>query len=259
MYDAVLFDLDGTLVDTAPDIADAVNMVLDQRSLRRLPEAWVRDRIGHGSRALLAQAHAASVGAASAATGVRRPSVAAKAAPTTDELLEDFAHHYAQRCGRRGRLYPDVARVLSSLRSAGAKLALLTNKEQRFARFLLEVHGLDGAFDLEICGDSLPAKKPDPLPVQHCLKVFHVSAPRTLLVGDSAIDVETARHAGVAVWAVSYGYNQGQPIGRTRPDRVIGRLAEVLEPFAGRIAERTGRYSPRASSSSLYLRSNPRN
>ena len=250
MYDAALFDLDGTLVDTAPDIADAVNLVLAGRGLRPLPEAWVRHRIGHGSRALLAQAHAAAAKTGSSAKGTEG---------LIEELLDEFAHQYVQRCGRRGRLYPDVARVLATLRRAGVKLALLTNKEQRFVRFLLEVHGLDGEFDLQVCGDSLAAKKPDPLPVQHCLKVFQVPAARALLVGDSAIDVQTARNAGIAAWAVNYGYNQGEPIGRSQPDRVIGELSEVLAPFAGRIAAAGGRYSPRASSSSLYFRSNPRN
>lgn len=249
MYDAVLFDLDGTLVDTAPDIADAVNLVLGQRGLRRVPEAWVRDRIGFGSRALLAEAHALA----------SRRSTAPMANELMAELLDEFADHYGQRCGRRGRLYPEAAGVLKALRAIGVKLALLTNKERRFVHFLLEVYGLDGAFDCEVCGDTLPAKKPDPLPVDHCLRLFGVPRTGALLVGDSAIDVETARRAGVAAWAVSYGYNQGQPIGRARPDRVIGRLAEVLEPFAARIEARAGRYSPRASSSSLYFRSNPRN
>jgi phosphoglycolate phosphatase len=248
VYDAVLFDLDGTLVDTAPDIADAVNLVLEQRDLRRVPDTWVRDRIGFGSRALLLEAYALARRAASPVPD-----------EVIDELLDEFADHYAQRCGRRGRLYPEAASVLNTLRTIGVKLGLLTNKERRFVHFLLEVHGLDGDFDCEVCGDSLPAKKPDPLPVHHCLRLFGIPPAGALLVGDSAIDVETARHAGVAVWGVSYGYNQGQPIGRANPDRVIGRLAEVLEPFAERIAAHAGRYAPRASSSSLYLRSNPRN
>jgi len=249
MYDLVLFDLDGTLVDTAPDIADAVNLVLEQRGLKRVPQAWVRDRIGFGSRALLLEAFAkASRGKAAVADGLLA------------ELLDEFAEQYAQRCGRRGRLYPEAASVLATLRTIGVKLALLTNKESRFVRFLLEVHGLDGNFDCEICGDSLPAKKPDPLPVRHCLQLFGIAPGNALLVGDSAIDVATARNAGIAVWAVSYGYNQGEPIGRAHPDRVLGAIAEVLEPFADRIhAVGGGRYAPRASSSSLYLRSNPRN
>ena len=261
MFDAVLFDLDGTLVDTAPDIADAVNRVLENRGLAPAREAWVRDRIGHGSRALLTQAYAAAVGAAHGRDGsgvTSRP----WGAPTTvpaDELLDEFADHYAYCCGRRGHLFPEAAATLKALRAAGVKLALLTNKERRFVRFLLEVHGLDGDFDCEVCGDSLPAKKPDPLPVQHCLRLMGVPPARALLVGDSAIDVQTARNAGIQVWAVSYGYNEGKPIGQARPDRVISVLSEVLAPLADESDANRGRYAPRASSSSLYLRNNPRN
>ncbi len=181
----------------------------------------MRHRIGFGARALLAQAGAAN-------------------------CIEDFARHYAQRCGRRGRVCPGAAVTLSTLRHAGVKLALLTNKERRFARQVLEMHGLDGEFDLEICGDSLPARKPDPLPVLHCLRALAVPAAHALLVGDSPIDIRTARAAGITVWAVSYGYGPRAELAQA--DRVIDRLGEVS---AG--------YAPRASSSSLYLRSRPRN
>lgn len=248
-YQAVLFDLDGTLVDTAPDIADAVNRVLQGRGLPTVAGRWVRNRIGHGTRSLLTQAFGAA------------PRLAP--VPVTPELLaqllDEFATHYAQCCGKRGRLYPEAATTLSSLRNAGVRLALVTNKERRFVRFLLEVHGLDGGFDCEVCGDTLPARKPDPLPVQHILRTLGIAPERALLVGDSAVDVQTARNAGIAVWAVNHGYNQGKPISESAPDRVIARLTEVLEPFADRLEAAAGPYPPRASSSSLYLRSNPRN
>jgi phosphoglycolate phosphatase len=247
MYDLVLFDLDGTLVNTAPDIADAVNLVLAARNLKPRSLPWMRDRIGHGSRNLLLQAW-------QAAHRRKHPPEA-----PVDELLDEFGRHYAQRCGKRGRLYRDAATTLTTLRNAGVKTALLTNKEERFVRFLLEVHGLDDDFDAQVCGDSLPAKKPDPLPVRHVLARLRVAPERALLVGDSTVDVATARNAGIAVWAVDYGYNQRRPIAEAHPDRVIGRLGEVLEPFAERIAATAGGYAPRASSSSLYLRSNPRN
>jgi len=235
-YALVLFDLDGTLVDTAPDIADAVNRVLRDRALPPMPEAWIRGRIGHGSRLLLAQSHAAAthIGA-----GAPHPALVAA-------LLEEFAQHYAACCGQRGRVYPDAAPTLRALRRAGVKLALLTNKERRFARLVLEVHELDGEFDLEIYGDSLPAKKPDPLPVRHCLGVLSVPASQALLVGDSPVDVQAGHAAGIAVWAVSHGY--GSRADLMHADLVIDGLTQL----------RTA-YSPRASSSSLYLRSNPRN
>ena len=235
----VLFDLDGTLVHTAPDIADAVNRVLALRKLPEMPEAWVRSRIGHGSRQLLAQAHA---------TATRLVAGDEQPAPLP-ALIEEFARHYGDCVGRRGRVYPGATATLAALRRAGVKLALLTNKEQRFARRVLEAHALEGHFDLELFGDSLEAKKPDPLPVRHALAHFKVEPGRALLVGDSAIDVRTGRNAGIPVWAVDYGYGSAAEIAEAQPDRVISSLTQV----------RANAYSPRASSSSLYLRSSPRN
>lgn len=242
MYDLVLFDLDGTLVDTAPDIADAVNRVLADRGQRSRSAVWVRDRIGQGSRALLVEAYGST------------PDTATVAA-----LMDEFADAYARTCGKRGRLFPEAATVLTTLRNAGVRLALLTNKEERYVRFLLEVHGLDSDFDAQVCGDTLVVKKPDPEVVHNCLRALGVPKHRALLVGDSSIDVATARAAGVEVWAVNYGYNHGKPIADSRPDRIIASLSEVLEPFAERITAVAGPQPPRASSSSLYLRSNPRN
>ena len=237
-FDLVLFDLDGTLVDTAPDIADAVNASLSEHGLPTVAEDWVRHRIGHGTRALLQQALAADA-----------------AAETLESLLGSFQRHYASHCGRRGRLFSDAAVTLTTLRNTGVKLALLTNKEQRFALFVLKVHGLDTAFDLVICGDTLPSKKPDAALVRHALKALGVRKARALLVGDSEIDVRTARNGGIAIWAVSYGYNQGRDIAGASPDRVIASLSELLQPLAAAAPA----YSPRASSSSRYLRSSPRN
>ena len=238
---AVLFDLDGTLVDTAPDIAASVNAALADHGLPAVAPAWVRRRIGNGTAPLLREALPEG-----AETGL-------------DQLLESFHRHYAVQCGRRGRLFPEVAITLTSLRNAGVKLALVTNKEARFADFVLKVHGLDDDFDLVVCGDTLPAKKPDALVVAYCLKSLHLPPSRALLVGDSDIDVRTARNGGIAVWAVSYGYNQDIPIEQSQPDRVIASVSDLLEPMAPTIVAMAPAYSPRASSSSRYLRSNPRN
>jgi phosphoglycolate phosphatase len=241
-FDAVLFDLDGTLVDTAPDIADALNAALRDHGLPPVAEGWVRNRIGNGTRELIAQV----------LRGKQEGVLA-------ESLLDSFHTHYAAHCGRRGHLYPDAGTTLTTLRNAGIRLALLTNKEARFAEFVLRVHGLDGAFDARACGDTLSVKKPDAAVARHCLKTLGVTAKRALLVGDSAIDVETARNAGIRAWAVSYGYNGGRPIAEADPDRIIASLSELLPPLAARVAELAPDYSPRASSSSLYLRSNPRN
>lgn len=240
-FGAVLFDLDGTLVDTAPDIADTLNAALAGEGFAPMGERWVRNHIGQGTAELVRQALAGD------ATPER-----------VERMLEAFHRLYAAQCGRRGRLFPGAAATLATLRNTGVKLALLTNKESRFAEFVLRVHGLDTAFDTRVCGDTLPVKKPDGAVVRHCLKQLRVTPRRALLVGDSAVDVRTARNGGVPAWAVSYGYNQEQPIEDARPDRVIASLTELLPPVAPAVVAIAG-YSPRASSSSRYFRSNPRN
>lgn len=203
----VVFDLDGTLVDTAPEIADAVNAYLGERGLPAVTGGEVRDRIGHGARRLL-----------SAVLGHE---------PNEDEW-SDFARHYLARCGRNSTVYPDTHTTLKALRRRGVKLAVVTNKEQRFTRPVLKAHKLHDCFDLIVCGDSLAAKKPDPLPLRHCLDTFGVPASAALYVGDSETDVLTARNAGVAIWAVPHGYNGGEPIAAAKPDRVIDGVSALV-------------------------------
>jgi phosphoglycolate phosphatase len=232
-YDAVLFDLDGTLVDTAPDITDALNGALADHDRAPVEEAWVRNRIGHGTRALL---RAAALGDA-----------------TADSMLLRFQHHYAAHCGRRGRLYPGAAAALGALRNAGVKLALVSNKESAFADFVLKVHGLDSQFDLRVGGDSLDYKKPDGRVLRHCLAQLAAAPSRALFVGDSVTDVQAARNGGVEIWCVDYGYNHGDPISEAMPDRVIGSLEELLSLAS------PGYSAPLASASRPYFRSKPRN
>lgn len=218
MFDLVLFDLDGTLIDTAPEIADAVNALLAGERLPHVDEALVRDWIGHGTRELLRAALAASL-----RTAARAP----QRAPTLDALLPTFDRLYLAHCGRRSRVFADVEPALDALRRAGVRTAVVTNKEERYAYAVLDAHRLRDYLDLVICGDTLAARKPDPLPVAHCMHRFGVAPGRTLLVGDSEIDVATARAAGIRAWAVPYGYNRGRPIAAAGADRVIDSIAEV--------------------------------
>ena len=121
-----------------------------------------------------------------------------------------------------------VQRALEDLRAAGVKLAVVTNKESRYSATVLDAHRLAPLFDRVISGDSLPTKKPDPAGIHSCLTQFGAVAERALFVGDSSIDVATARNAGVAVWALPYGYNMGQPIERAHPDRVITDFSALI-------------------------------
>jgi len=137
------------------------------------------------------------------------------------EKTTEFDHHYQRRCGTRSQLYPHVREVLQTLRRQGVTLAVVTNKEDRYTQILLDAHTLAPLFDRVISGDTLPTRKPDPAGVLSCLAQFNVPAARALFVGDSSIDAATARHAGVPVWLLPYGYNLGQPIEACKPDRVI--------------------------------------
>ncbi len=224
MFDLVLFDLDGTLIDTAPEIADAVNALLAEQRLPRVDETTVRDWIGHGTRELMRAALAASVRAAP---------VAPDRAPALDALMPAFGRHYLAHCGKRSRVYPEVEQTLDTLRRAGVRTAVVTNKDERYAYAVLDAHRLRDYLDLVICGDTLAAKKPDPLPVTHCMHRFRVAPERTLLVGDSEIDVATARAAGIGVWVVPYGYNRGRPIATAGADRIIDSMAEVARSLEG--------------------------
>jgi phosphoglycolate phosphatase len=218
MFDLVLFDLDGTLVDTAPEIADAVNALLASERLPRVDEGLVRDWIGHGTRELLRAALDESV---------RCAGLAPDRAPALEALLPAYARHYLAHCGRRSRVFDDVEATLDALRHASVRTAVVTNKEELYAYAVLDAHRLRDYLDLVICGDTLAAKKPDALPVTHCLQRFRVARERCLLVGDSEIDVATARAAGIRVWAVPYGYNRGRPIAAAGADRIIDSVAEV--------------------------------
>lgn len=217
-YDLVLFDLDGTLIETAPEIADAVNDTLSRFRLPSVSQQQVNDWIGHGTRELLIQALAF--------TG-NTPAETVRHADSFRLIEAEFAVFYARRCGTRSRLYPHVRETLLSLRACGVKLAVVTNKEGRYTETVLRAHDLLPLFDRVISGDTLPVKKPDPAGVHDCTQRFGVARERTLFVGDSSIDVATARNAGVTVWALPYGYNMGQPIEASGADRVISDFSAL--------------------------------
>ena len=217
-FDLILFDLDGTLVETAPDIADAVNDALRQVNLPELSQQQISDWIGQGTLALLAQA---------VATSSARTLAQVHAGALLAQTVAEYNRCYAQRCGQRSRLYPQVRETLTHLRARGVKLAVVTNKERRHTDAVLARLGLQALFDAVVSGDSFAVKKPDPTGVRHCLTQFGVAPERTLFVGDSSIDAATARNAGVAVWLLPYGYNMGQPLAACAPDRIIADLSEL--------------------------------
>ncbi|WP_090128986.1 HAD-IA family hydrolase [Limnohabitans sp. Rim11] len=219
MFEAYFFDLDGTLVETAPEIADAVNDTLRYFDWPVVTQQQVNDWIGHGTKELLIMALAS----------VTQSSVeAVRVSDDLKQALPIFDRYYQERCGTRSHLYPHVKEVLTRLRQQGSKLAVVTNKEGRYTDIVLRVHELTDLFDIVISGDSFPVKKPNPTSVQNCLARWNVLPQQALFVGDSSIDAQTARNANVPVWLLPYGYNMGQTVQSCQPDRVIANFSELL-------------------------------
>lgn len=218
-FDLVMFDLDGTLIETAPEIMDAVNDTLQRFDLPMVTQQQVNDWIGHGTRELLIQAlaHARKTDAAEV-----------RVSSGMEQIAREFDMNYQRRCGTRSRLYPAVRETLTALREQGVKTAVVTNKEGRYTAAVLDAHALTPLLDCVVSGDTLPTKKPAPAGIEHCLARFGVPKHRALFVGDSSIDVATARNGGVAVWALPYGYNMGLPIESSNPDRLIADCSALV-------------------------------
>ena len=211
-FDLILFDLDGTLIETAPEIADAVNDTLSECGRSGVSQQQVNDWIGHGTRELLIQALACIDDLSANEVRISNSFPAIEAV---------FTRHYQRRCGTRSHLYPHVRETLAALRERGVKLVVMTNKEGRYTQTVLDAHQMAPLFDRVISGDTFSVKKPNAMGIEESLKQFGATRERTLFVGDSSIDVATARAGGIAVWAMPYGYNMGEPIEACHPDRVI--------------------------------------
>ncbi|NPT34008.1 phosphoglycolate phosphatase [Paraburkholderia xenovorans] len=188
---AVLVDLDGTMVDTAPDIVEAVSHMLDEFNAARLPFATVSGFIGKGVPNLVRRS-------LEAAGLDRRVDV--------DHALDVFHRHYVQTNGRLGRVFPHVEAGLAELQRRGYRLACVTNKPEELAARLLLMTGLARYLDVLVAGDSIARMKPDPEPLWHACRLLDVEPENSVLVGDSPVDVSAARAAGLPVFIVRYGY-----------------------------------------------------
>ena len=210
-FDAAIIDLDGTLVDTAGDFEVALRLALADLGWPPVPHDFVSRTIGKGSEHLLTQT-LAEVGAPAA---------------LYDQAWARYQHHYLAINGQHAQVYPGVVAGLDALRSAGLKLACVTNKPTAFARPLLADKGLDSYFPVVFGGDAFARKKPDPLPLLETCKALGSLPARTLMVGDSSNDAAAARAAGCPVVLMSYGYNHGEPVASAHPDAVFDSLAEL--------------------------------
>jgi len=215
---ALLFDLDGTLLDSAPDLATATDRMLLELGYERAGETRVRHWVGNGSRRLVQRALAF-------AAGVEEAAVADAA---IDHAQGIFLRCYGDCCTERSRLYAGVREALNHWGELGLPMACVTNKPARFTDALLRYFGLNTLMPVAVSGDTLPVRKPDPAPLWFACEQLRVDAATAVMIGDSRNDVLAARAADMRVICVSYGYNYGRPAALEQPDRVVDSLLELV-------------------------------
>ncbi len=211
----VLLDLDGTLVDTVGDIATAANMMRASLGFPPLPPALITTFVGKGIANLVSKTLKDAVG---------------EVGPTALKVaVANFERQYEKCFGDTSKPFPGVIEGLVSLRAKGVRLGCVTNKAEKFTLPLLERTGLAGYFELILSGDSLPEKKPHPMPLLHAASHFGVPQAQVLLIGDSVNDAEAARAAGSPVFIVPYGYNEGQELRGLDCDAFIDDVPMALK------------------------------
>lgn len=208
-----MFDLDGTLIDTAPQIAQAINLTLADLGLKQLPDSQITAYIGEGAAALVKRC----------ITGDLNTEPDAK---LFEQAQAAYFAHYASNVSE-SLPYKEVMTSLQAIKNDGFKMACVTNKPEKFTLPLLQTSELLDFFELVVSGDSLPKKKPDPMQLQYICAKLGVLKSEAILVGDSNTDIAAARAAGCGIIAVPYGYNQGKAIEANMVDAIINDLSEL--------------------------------
>ena len=226
-YGGYLFDLDGTLVDTAPDINAALNHALLSHDFPEVEESLTRHWVGHGSRALVEQA-LLRLGRKEPDSSSRDSVTIDPARIDTQSLLDAFIGYYESHIADHSRPYPGVVRALAQLTSRGARLAVVTNKLTRLSEPLLSALDLDRHFAAIVCGDTTGKPKPAADPAFHACRTLGIEIADALFVGDSDTDVGCARAAGCDVVVVRDGYNHGVPAAELGADAVIETFADLV-------------------------------
>ncbi len=223
----ILIDVDGTLVDSVPDLAYCVDQMMMRLDLTPHGEERVRNWVGNGVERL-----------------VRRALIGQLDGEPDEELFAEaypiFLDLYAENTSKRSVLYPGINEGLDYFQSKGYKLGCVTNKASQFTIPLLKNLGVYDRFGIVVSGDTLEKKKPDPAPLLHAAAFFDVSPEHALMVGDSVSDVKAARAAGFQIVCMSYGYNHGMDIREAKPDAVLNRLDEIANLLDAQRSAQTG-------------------
>lgn len=209
---AVMFDLDGTLMDTAEDLAAAANAMLAELGLPPRSLEEVRLFLGRGMVSMVTRALGEDADEALIERGI-----------------DSFRRHYAAVNGTHSRIYPGIAEALDALSQRGIRLACVTNKPTAFTETLLARKGIADYFQAVVCGDTLPVKKPDPGMLWHACWLLGVLPAQALMIGDSANDALAARAAGIPVLLLPYGYSEGVAVDTIEADGIISSATEILD------------------------------
>jgi phosphoglycolate phosphatase len=211
----LLFDLDGTLVDSVPDLAFCLNAMLTELALPAASEEEVRVWVGNGAERLVKRAL------------TRRMDGEPEDQALLRRALARLMEIYAENTDQYSQLYPGATEGLDYARSLGCPLGLVTNKAERFTVPLMRSLGIFDRFDIVVGGDTLPTQKPHPGPLLHCAEQYRAAPAHSVMIGDSINDLQAARAAGMRILCVSYGYNHGNDIGTHGPDAILHSLAEL--------------------------------
>jgi phosphoglycolate phosphatase len=215
---AVILDLDGTLVHTAPDFHVAINAMRAEFGMAPLSVETISGLIGKGAEFLVRNSLEIEAGGAPA--------------PEACDAMDAFFRNYSAVNGQHASLYPEVTEGLRAMRDHGLRLACVTNKPSGFAMDLLRMKRLDSYFEFVFGGDAFARKKPDPLPLQEACTRFGLPQNRVLVIGDSSNDATAARAAGCPVLLVPYGYNHGHAAAETDCDGVVNTLLQAAHVAA---------------------------
>lgn len=212
-FRSITFDLDGTLLDTVADLAEACRLMLAELEAPPRSEAEIRRFVGRGMVVLVERC----------LTWTTPPDAALLA-----RGIAAFQHHYATVNGRQAQFFPGVREGLAAWQATGLPLAVVTNKPAAFTGPLLERTGIAHYFSAVVSGDTTPHRKPHPAPLLHACAALGVDPAANLHIGDSKHDIETARNAGCAVYCVPYGYNEGEPLRAADCDALVADLGVAL-------------------------------
>jgi len=212
----LLFDLDGTLVDSAPDLALALNKTLRDLQLCEYDEPTIRRWVGNGAKVLIERALECTSNSNESNTAL------------VNDALAIFIRHYQNSLCINSALYSDVKEGLLTLKASGFRLAIITNKAEAFIRPILVGLGIGGLFEILIGGDTLAEKKPNPAPLNYALQQLKVSAEQCLMIGDSKNDILAAKAANITSVGLTYGYNYGEDIADYQPDFCFDSFSELL-------------------------------